>query len=213
MLQRVIGKGLALVETTLKGFNMATNANKTATATTLSNAQRSTLIDAIKADKSAQSAMGSFVNRVAAMRESGWTADLIKTHRPAVLEIIANVVLTKAELKLYSDATLATTAPDPRDKSKRIKTAKGVAANKASQALARVSAALSAEPTKEGDKKGARGNNRPLVERLNESLQTSIKRIRADADKEAPELGKVHKELLAAFQATVTRLSDLTSKH
>jgi hypothetical protein len=177
----------------------------------LTNTQIDTLASAIKAASELDKKETTFADRVAAMKAGGWTDSMLDTKSDGISEVrnaVAGIALTPAQVKVWSDTSLALKVADAKSKT-RVDTPRGKLVKLVDMRIARIRKALSkadAEPSK----KGAKPEPRKLPTRILDEVVKLKNAVEKDATSEAPELdSKIRVELLAAF----ARIVGLVAKH
>ena len=175
---------------------------------TLTNAQTTTLIEAIKSAGKVDNAQAAFEKRVNAMREAGFTSAMFETKSDQIdliRKVVAETALTAKELPVWADTSLAVKVK-VAGSDKRVDTARGKLVKLVDQRIARLRKALS-EPAKTGAKQP--GKARDLATRIKDEIAKLRNAVVKDGDGEAPTLECDHKELVAAFD----RIADLVCNH
>jgi hypothetical protein len=164
----------------------------------LTNTQTSTLRAALKASDSLYSAQDAFNKRLDAMREAGFTAEMLDKKSDRIGEIreaVASAILSQEDFKTWADVTL--TRKITTEDKKRVSTPRDLLIKQVDERIARLAEALS-----RAAKKGPNNNTpRTLKERVTIELGKLHKAVNKDATGDAPQLdNKIRSELLAAFQ-------------
>jgi len=160
---------------------------------TLTNTQTDTLINAIISDKSLEGAALTFTRRVDAMAQNGWTVDVMDEHKPLVMRIAAERILTAKDLALFNDDTKAQKVKGPEGK--QVRTARGSVVHRVDQTFGRLRKALAGAA--ERGVKAVKSRSEVLADYVTKIANSIRKDHNGDA---TPDLTG-HKEILARLKA------------